>query len=455
MLAARFIGVKNFGLFSTILAVVGILSKLVDFGIEPIVFREFSIRSKDFGILNLGLTLKFSIYLLLITGFNLTVPFFNFSLEEILLYNILFTTILFSMKMINVRELLSTPFKVNLKMHYPMTFSIIDNLILLLLIILIPYSQNKVLFFTIIYAASNIPGFVLSFYYLYKKFGYKFRINFNKAFWIIKESIPLFGFVILTTIFSQIDIIILNHFTGYYNVGIYSAAVRLTLPLNIIPQAIVTTVFPLLVKKLSDKIDANYLSNLVIKLLFFISVVIAMGFSFKSAELIKIVFGNEYADAALPTIILFWCQVFLFFAYYSQSILIADNKQLYNFLFGLIQVVANVGLNLFLIPKYLYTGAAAAKLITSIVSFIFLLFVLKKFGFYPTFKNGKILIWFLIMLGAFYLMSYLSLIFYLILLPVLVLSITLLVNIFNKDEMLLMFRLANLENFGRKIISKI
>ncbi|MCO6473126.1 MAG: oligosaccharide flippase family protein, partial [Melioribacteraceae bacterium] len=42
VIAARALGVENFGLFSSAIAIVGILSKFVDLGIEPIVFREFS-----------------------------------------------------------------------------------------------------------------------------------------------------------------------------------------------------------------------------------------------------------------------------------------------------------------------------------------------------------------------------------------------------------------------------
>lgn len=446
---------NNFGYFSNVLAVVSILSKLVDFGIEPIIFREFSKNIKNFAVFNTGLTLRFSIYILLLIGFNITAPLLNITFNDIILYNVLFTTILISMKMLNVRELLSTPFKATLKMHYPMTLSIIDNLLLLCLILFIPLIKDKIFFFTLFYAASNLPGFILMFYILYKKFGYKFKINFDKGLWIAKESFPLFGLVVLNILYMQIDIIILNNFSSYYDVGIYSAAIRLTMPLNIIPQAIVTTVFPILVKKLSDKIDTSSLTNMVIKMLFVISFLLFIIFCFKSESLILLLFGNDYKSAALPAIILYCSQIFIFFTYYSQAILIADYRQKFNFLYGLILVVINLIICFLLIPHYSFIGAAVAKLAASFASFIFVLVVLKKLGFLPSIGRYRVLLWSLIIGLVFYAVSIFPLPFYLILTPFIIVILTAVIKLFSRDEMNILFKLINSEKFGQKILSKI
>lgn len=452
--AIRFLGVESFGTFSSLLAVIGILSKFVDFGIEPIVFREFSKEKENFQLLNSSLSLRFSIYVILVVGFNIAAPFFGYTTREILLSNILFTTIVLSSKQVNLRELLSTPFKVNLKMHYPMTLAVLDNLLLLLLIVFIPFMKDTVLFFVIVYAVSNVPGFILSFYYLHKKYGYKFAFTLDRGMWLLKESLPLFGFVILTSIFTQIDIVILNYLKGPYDVGIYSAGVRLTVPLGIIPGAIVTTVFPILMRRMSDKVSSDALSNLVIKLLYFISFVIAAVFTFESDSLVKLIFGPEYLAASLPAAILYWCQVFLFFTFYTLVVLIAKNHQFYNFIYGTIQVVVNLGLNFMLIPKYSFLGAALAKLIASFASFVFILIIISKLGYRPSIGRYKVLIWSFLMCGAFYLLSFIPLIPYLIVSPFLIAILTLGIRLFGEDELLVFFRLVNKEELGRKLIRK-
>ncbi|MFA7229288.1 MAG: flippase, partial [Melioribacteraceae bacterium] len=413
VVAIRFLGKESFGTFSYLLAVVGILSKFVDFGIEPIVFREFSKEKENYKLFNSALTLRLTIYLILAFAFNIAAPLLGYSGREILLSNILFTTIVLSAKMVNFRELLSTPFKVNLKMHYPMTLAVLDNLVLLLMVAFIPFMKDEVLFFVIAYAVSNIPGFILSFYYLRKKYDHKFSFTLDRGMWLLKESLPLFGFVILTAVFMQIDIVILNYFKGPSDVGIYSSGVRLTAPLSIIPGAIVTTVFPILMKRMSDQVSSDSLSNLVIKLLYFISFVIAAVFTFESAAIVKLIFGPEYSAASLPASILYWCQIFIFFTFYTLAVLIAKNHQFYNFLFGAIQVIVNLGLNFLLIPQYSFLGASLAKLIASFASFVFILIVISKLGYRPSIGRYKVIIWSFVICGVLYLLSLLPLLAYL------------------------------------------
>ena len=314
--------------------------------------------------------------------------------------------------------------------------------------------KDPVFYFVIVYSLSGAPGFILSFLFLKKKFDYKFKLKLDHGLWLLKESMPLFGFVILTTIFMQIDIVILNAYKGPLDVGIYSAGVRLTMPLSIIPGAIVTTVFPILVKRMSDKISLDFLSNLVIKLLYFIAFIIAAVFTFESNSLVNLIFGRQYLSASLPASILYWCQIFLFFTFYTLVVLIAKNKQFYNFLYGAIQVIVNLALNFILIPQYSYLGASLAKLIASFASFVFILVVLNKFGYKPSIGRYKVLLWSILMCMGLYGLSFLPVIPYLILSPVVIFVTTVITKIFGGEELIIFFRLVNKEEFGKRFIQK-
>ncbi|MDF1610891.1 flippase [Stygiobacter electus] len=450
--AIRILGVENYGMFSSILAVVSILSKLVDFGIEPIIFRELSKDNKSFHLFNSSLNLRFLFFVLLVIGYNLVAPFLNLTKNEILLSNILFFTIVFSAKTFVVRELLSTPFKTNLKMHYPMILSLVDNLLLLALIVAIKFIKEPLIYFTIAYTVSNLPGFILSFYFLKKKFNYVYEFTFYNSKWLLKESLPMLGFVILTNIFLQIDIIILNSMKGSYEVGIYSAGVRLTMPLSIIPNAIVMTIFPKLVQKLKDNESTEYLTNFVIKILLFISFSMAAVFSFESKEIVNLLFGKQYIASSLSASILYWCQVFIFFSTYSLSFLIASNNQKYNFIYSLIQVVVNVFLCIFLIPDYSYFGAAIAKLAASFLSFIFVLIALNKLNFQLSIGKPKLVLWLVLLSAILYIISSLPIYFYLVISVIVILLITLVTKYFEEKELLIFFKLFKKEELGLKFI---
>ncbi len=439
-------------MFSSVLAVVSILSKLVDFGIEPIIFRELSKDNKSFRLFNAGLNLRFLLFLLLIIGYNIVAPFLNLTKNEILLSNILFFTIIFSTKTFVVRELLSTPFKVNLKMHYPMVLSLIDNLLLLFLIVAIKFIKEPLIYFTIAYTVSNLPGFIFSFYFLKKKFNYVYEFTFDNSKWLLKESLPMFGFVILTNIFLQIDIVILNILKGSYEVGIYSAGVRLTMPLSIIPNAIVMTVFPKLVRKLKDNESTEYITNFVIKILLFISFSMAAVFSFESKEIVNLLFGKQYIASSLSASILYWCQVFIFFSTYSLSYLIASNNQKYNFIYSLIQVIVNLFLCFLLIPSYSYFGAAIAKLAASFLSFVFVLISLYKLNFELSLGKSKLILWIVLLSIILYIISILPIYFYLALSVLIIILVTIVTKYYEDKELLIFFKLIKKEKLGLKLI---
>ncbi|MBZ0184232.1 MAG: oligosaccharide flippase family protein, partial [Melioribacteraceae bacterium] len=354
LLAARFLGVENFGTFTALLAIITIISKFVDFGLGPIVFREQSKESNDFSFLNnaISIRLMFTIIALPIT--NILLVTLNYNSTEIILANALFLNIFFSQRMANFRELLSTPFKISLNMQYPMALSVLENLFFLVFVLLLPFFNNELSVFILIYIVSSLPSFLLLFYYLRKKFNYKFSFNISLYKWMIKESAPIGGFVILMVIFQQIDVLILKEINGVFEAGIFAAANRITFPLNIIPTTIITTIFPKIIQNIRNNNNQTNerIIKIVYKILFVISYLISITYTFKSEELTKLLFGVEYLNSALPTIFLLWTQTFLFYNFFSLDLLTAYNLQKWNFVYAVLLIILNIALALFLIPLF-------------------------------------------------------------------------------------------------------
>jgi O-antigen/teichoic acid export membrane protein len=253
ILAARYMSVHDFGRFGFLVAIVGILSKVIDFGLGPIVFRESSREEDSNRLLNSAISIRLILFLSVLIIYNLVIYFLGFSSSEFILSNILFISIILSTRMANFRELMATPFKVQLKMHYPMTLTILDSLLFLILVIIMPFVRGGINYFVLSYVFSTLPGFIIQFLFLEKKFDFKPKIIFYKAGWLLKEALPLAGFVLLTIVYQQFDVVLLTSYKDEYSAGIYSVATRLTMPLNLIPGIVVTTVFPYLVKNLRDR----------------------------------------------------------------------------------------------------------------------------------------------------------------------------------------------------------
>jgi len=137
-LIARNLGVEQYGLFSSMVALTVLLSKFIDIGFAPIVFRETSKKDATYEMLNTAFTIRIILFVGLFVVFNSVSGLTNLSSRELLLSNILFLNIIFSSKYMNFRELLEVLFKVNLNMFNVMLFNSIDSIFLLVFVFLMP-----------------------------------------------------------------------------------------------------------------------------------------------------------------------------------------------------------------------------------------------------------------------------------------------------------------------------
>jgi len=451
LLAARFLGVEIFGDFANLLAVVIILSKFVDFGMGPILFRELS-KGKNENVYSTAISLKLILSLFLLIGMNIFFQISSFPSLEIMLANILFITIFISSRMENFREILATPFKANMNMQIPMMLSVLDATLLLIGVLFIPIFNLGVLYFTTIYVLSNLPGFVFIIVQLNKRLDYKFNFRIKNSKWLLKEAVPLAGFVLLMVLYQQLDTILLKYIKGSFEAGIYAAAARLTLPLNIIPSTFVTVVFPYLVKENEKGSEKQFIIKLVFKTLFFISVVIAVVSSFKILEIVTLIFGKEYSPAALTTLLLFWAQIFLFFNFFSLDLLTIYKKQKWNFFYAAVILIFNFGLDIILIPSYSYNGVGVAKIISALLGTVLLFVILNKIGIKFNFYKFKTSLWILGILFFIYLLSLFPLFIYLpfSIIPLLILSYYL--DFFDREETIFIFKFINKEKWLSKLI---
>lgn len=452
-LAARYLGVELFGKFSALLAIVILVSKTFDFGFPSIVFRELSIRSQDYTYLNSALTATFLFYLIISSLMNVIMIILSASFIEIIFVNILLLNAIISSKFNNVRELLNTPFKVHLRMSIPMIILIFDNLLFLLIVLLMPIFNGGLKYFIVGYVLANLPGFFVLLYMLNKEFSFRIRFELIKVRNIFSIALPLYGYLILDSVFQQADILLLNYFHNDFEVGIYSVAIRLVLPLLVIPYAFIQTVFPRIVQNLNVSNGANdEIIGIVYKVLVGIALIMALIFTFKSKEIIIFLFGTSYESAALSTTLLFWLQVFSFYNYFVINMLLAYNKQFMIFKYGTIVLLINISFNLILIPHLSFLGASISKLLAGISGGIFIIFVQHKLMLKMLSLEIRLLIWVVSITAFCFLFSVLPLIPFVILTTISFVIITMIIRYFNRIEILLMLDLLKNPLWGKWLL---
>lgn len=452
-LAARYLGVELFGKFSAMLAIVTILAKTFDFGFPSIVFRELSLKPKDYEYLNSALTATLISYLIVTFLTNLLMLIWSFSKVEILLINFLLFNSILSAKFNNIRELLNTPFKVNLRMIFPMMILVLDNLIFLVVVLVMPLFNGGLNYFIVGYVFSNLPGFLLIIFLLHKEFNFHFKFEVSKVKWLFSVALPLYGYLIVDSLFQQVDILLVKYFHSNFDVGIYSVAIRLVLPLLVIPYAIIQTVFPRIVQNINLLRNENdRIIKVVYKILFCFAVLISIMFTFKSDEIIYFLFGYHYSNSSIPTTILFWTQIFVFYNYFAINLFLAYDKQAVIFKFGMIVLVTNILFNSILIPQYSFLGASISKLLAGLSGSLFIILIQYKLKFKIFYFENKMVIWLLIVLTIGFLLGNLSLIFYLLLLIPFFMIAVILVKYFQKEEVILILELLNNPKFGNYLL---
>lgn len=205
------------------------------------------------------------------------------------------------------------------------------------------------------------------------------RYSWEKAAELISQSWIIFLGTLFAMIYLKVDQMMLRWLVGVEEVGIYSIASSLSEAWYFVPQAIVATIFPRLIK-IHEESEQSFYYRLqqVFDLLFVLALGLAVLVTLFAEPVISIIFGNEYRLAAPILAIHIWTAVFIFMrAVFSKWILI-EGALVFSLVTQGLGAVFNVGLNLYLIPRYAGYGAAIATLISYAVASYFSLCIYKK-----------------------------------------------------------------------------
>ncbi|MFT6835904.1 MAG: O-antigen/teichoic acid export membrane protein [Francisellaceae bacterium] len=207
----------------------------------------------------------------------------------------------------------------------------------------------------------------------------KWRFEFKYGKNIVGQSYWLIFSGFAAVLYLKIDQIMIGVILDNKSVGIYAVASRFSEIWYFIPTAIVTSLFPLLLKtKESD--NQKYQAQLqnIFSILFWMAVLIALIMQFLSAPLIEFLYGEEYEMSSSVLIIHIWAGLFIFMRALFSKWIIAERLLYFSLLSQGTGAVVNIALNYILIPIYGVKGAAVTTLISYGVASWFILFVNKK-----------------------------------------------------------------------------
>ncbi len=195
---------------------------------------------------------------------------------------------------------------------------------------------------------------------------------------LLKDGWPLIVSSALIVIHTRIDQVMIGQMLGNAEVGVYSAAIRLSESWLFVPLIIVQTVMPYLMK-LRETNPVYYQARLLqlYSLMFWLGALAAGATILFGEFFVVLLFGEEYRAAYMPLVLTIWTGIFISQAVARGVWMVGENMQGYRLANNLVAVPLNIVLNWVLIPAYGVVGASMSSLISIGVSTWLLPFLFK------------------------------------------------------------------------------
>ena len=380
ILIARYLGDVEYGKFSFAISFTGLFLILMDLGTRISIVRDIAQNRKEASkIVANTLMLKFVssfIVYFIILGLAFAL---SYSRETIIAIAIAAAGLIFESLSITVSSIFQA--------FENLEISAVTKLarILLRFIFTIPLLINgsSFLLVLVVYAIVQFIDFAISLAICYKSFV-KLSFEFDKKLMITiaKKAFPFLLSGIFVTVYFRVDITLMSKLAptslqGFYDtvsreaiIGWYSSAYNLLDAVAALAAAVSVSILPVAIiffKESSEKLVRLYSTS--VRFLIYIALPLAVGTTLLADKIILLIYGQNYSNATLALKILIWAIIPLFINYMMGAILIAIHQEKKGVIILFLNVFVNVGLNIFLIPKYSLYGAAAATFLTEIFYF--------------------------------------------------------------------------------------
>ncbi len=221
-------------------------------------------------------------------------------------------------------------------------------------------------------SAANLPplAFLL---WAWRSRGPYPRVGFDLRFWghALRDSYAYALLGLVGLVYFRIDALMLTWLKGPEATGIYTAAYRLLDAVTDAPGVIVAAIFPTLARLHRGprpRLRRAYRSVMVVLTLAGLPVAAAL--ALLAGPVTNALYGAEFAESA-TVLRLLAVAVFLIFVDTANTMMLYSGDNMGTVLaLSLATTAANIGMNLLLIPRYSYNGAAAATIASTALSLL-------------------------------------------------------------------------------------
>lgn len=363
---ARYLGPEDFGTYNYVIALVALFSSVAKLGLDGVAVREF-VNNPNHSNRYLGTVF----WLKVIAGFVAFVALGSlFLLSDDKEINALFV-IASAGFILQSFEVVEFYFQSKVLAKFASICKISQLAGSSILKVALVINQADLIFFVwvIFFDALSLAAAYFVTFKLHSKHSLFRAFDKKIAQSLLKDSWPLMFSAIVVTVYMRIDQIMIQNILGSSDLGLYSAAVKISEAVYFIPVIITASVFPAIVnaKNISEALYLTRLQNLY-TFMAWLAIFLVLPIAFFSDGLISLLFGKSFSGAENVLLIHVWSSIFVFMGVACGRYLMAENQPILELTRTSVGAVSNVLLNLWLIPAHGITGAAIATLFAQVIA---------------------------------------------------------------------------------------
>lgn len=257
----------------------------------------------------------------------------------------------------------------------------IIHILLLVCTLSLVKNESDVYMYAFLVTLANSGSGLINFFYIrkhYCKFRLAFNGNLKKH---LKPILIIFSTTIAVTIYVSSDTTMLGLMVDDYEVGLYSAAVKIYTIIKTLLAAILVVLIPRFSSLYAAEDDqkANALLKKVIDIMVPVILPASVGLACLSKEIIAFVSGVSFSEGSLALTILSGAIFFsLFASMLVNCVLIPRKQEKIVFFATAVSAVVNIALNFILIPLGRRNATAFTTFISEIITFVIVFNEAKK-----------------------------------------------------------------------------
>lgn len=376
---ARYLGPKSYGEFNYVQSYVGLFAIVASLGLDSLIVRELLVKNSQRNeILGSALVLKImGSFLLLFIIASIQIFTDLGPSNEMYVYLIVLSSFFNSFKIIEYY------FISEVKGEFIAKANILVLLISSALKVFFILNNKELIYFFWLLVVDALLIAISYVIFYSKTVGKikKWKFNSKIASDLLNDGWPLILSGFVTMVYMKVDQVMIKEFMDEESVGYYAVAARLSELWYFIPAIIADTFFPAIINVKNNTAEYNNRLKNLYSLMFYLAIAVAIPITIFGGFFIELLYGVEYLPSVTTLKIHVWSGIFVFIGYVFNKYLIAENYTKIAFYRTLIGAVANVILNLVLIPILGIIGAAIATLVSQMTTnYLFDLFNKKLFS---------------------------------------------------------------------------